>query len=579
MTRVMQHEIFYKSGTYSDEQAGLYVGWTCQPGSYCDCLPITNETGDLVLFFYGEHHADDDAAGRLHARGNGSPNSDARQLMHLFEEHRFGCLKQLNGWFHGVLLDKTRQEIVVFNDRYGMQRLYHYSDRDSVVFASEAKALLKVRPELRSMDPRGVGELLSCGAVLENRTLFSKLETLPAASLWSFENARLKSSQRYFQPEDWETQPPLAEHELEERLEALMPRLAARYARSQLPVAVSLTGGYDTRLIMAFLGRQWVDGLCYTFGGIYRDCFDVRIARKVAAACGSRHEVLRLDEEFFSRFPALAEKTVYISDGNLGACNAYELYLNTRARQIAPVKITGSFGSEVMRGARAFKPARPNPGLLQTPFYQQVDRAAETFGRVSQGHDLSFSVFKHAPWYYYNRLAVEQSQLVVRTPFMDNELVGLMYRARRNGVDHRELALRLIRHGNPALARMPTDTGNTSWWKYQLLHFLFQADYCYKSGMPQWLEQIHYLLGPFQPEKLLIGRHRFQHFRVWFRHELADYVKDVILDPRTTSRPYFHKTFLENMVRRHLKGDRNYTDDIEKVLTIELTHRVLVDAH
>jgi asparagine synthase (glutamine-hydrolysing) len=95
--------------------------------------------------------------------------------------------------------------------------------------------------------------------------------------------------------------------------------------------------------------------------------------------------------------------------------------------------------------------------------------------------------------------------------------------------------------------------------------------------MPQWLEQMHYWLGPFQPEKLFIGLHRFQHFRVWFRKELSSYVKEIVLDPRTATRPYFNKAFLETMVRRHLKGDRNYTNDIELVLTVELMHRVLLE--
>ncbi len=578
MVRAMQHEAFYASGTYADEALGLWVGWTCHPGSYCDCLPVTNETGDRVLFFYGEHHGDPDELARLRARGHAYQDDNASALVHLYEERGEDFLRQLNGWYHGVLVDKARREILVFNDRCGMQRLFFGRDGDAVLFASEAKALLRARAQFRALDPRGVGEFLACGTVLENRTLFPGVEALPAASLWSFADAKPRDRRTYFAPADWEGQPPLGEPDIEARLEDLWPRLMDRYTRARLPAAVSLTGGYDTRLIMAYLDPKRTAGVCYTFGGIYRDCFDVKIARKVAATCGLRHEVLPLDAEFFASFPALAEKTVYLADGNLGACNAYELYLNRRARGIAPLKITGSFGSEVMRGSRAFKAVPPRPGFLQPEFQAHAVRAAETFAHNGQGHSLSFSVFRHAPWYYFPRLAVEQSQVVVRTPFLDHDLVGLMYRARLDGADRRPLTVRLIRHGNPALAGMPTDTGNTSWWHYRIMQFLFQADYCYKSGMPQWLEQIHYLLGPFQPERWFIGRHRFQHFRIWFRRQLADYVQAMVLDPRTTGRPYFNRAFLGAMVRRHLRGDRNYTDEIEKVLTIELTHRALVDA-
>ena len=95
--------------------------------------------------------------------------------------------------------------------------------------------------------------------------------------------------------------------------------------------------------------------------------------------------------------------------------------------------------------------------------------------------------------------------------------------------------------------------------------------------MPQWLEQVHYRLGPFQPQRFLIGRHRFSHFRVWFRHQLAGYVREILLDPRTAARPYFNSRLVEKMVAGHIKGDQNHTDDIERLLTVELACRSLVD--
>jgi asparagine synthase (glutamine-hydrolysing) len=85
------------------------------------------------------------------------------------------------------------------------------------------------------------------------------------------------------------------------------------------------------------------------------------------------------------------------------------------------------------------------------------------------------------------------------------------------------------------------------------------------------------MLGPVQPEKLLIGRHRFAHFRVWFRQQLAAYIQEILLDSKTAGRPYFNHAFVKQMVRRHLKGERNHTDDIERVLTVELTCRLFVD--
>src|SRR5260370_32935733 len=69
-----------------------------------------------------------------------------------------------------------------FNDRYGMQRIYYHETQGAFYFAAEARAILKVRPELRAADPRGLGEFVACGCVLENRTIFTGIQVLPAAA-------------------------------------------------------------------------------------------------------------------------------------------------------------------------------------------------------------------------------------------------------------------------------------------------------------------------------------------------------------------------------------------------------------
>jgi asparagine synthase (glutamine-hydrolysing) len=52
----------------------------------------------------------------------------------------------------------------------------------------------------------------------------------------------------------------------------------------------------------------------------------------------------------------------------------------------------------------------------------------------------------------------------------------------------------------------------------------------------------------------------------------------MLLDPRTLSRPYLERRQLEAMVEGHLKGNRNYTAEIHKVLTLELIHRLFLDS-
>ena len=68
----------------------------------------------------------------------------------------------------------------LFNDRYGMHRIYYHQAQDAFYFAAEAKAILAVRPELRSVDPDGLGEFVSCGCTLKNRTVFKDIQRASA---------------------------------------------------------------------------------------------------------------------------------------------------------------------------------------------------------------------------------------------------------------------------------------------------------------------------------------------------------------------------------------------------------------
>ena len=67
-------------------------------------------------------------------------------------------------------------------------------------------------------------------------------------------------------------------------------------------------------------------------------------------------------------------------------------------------------------------------------------------------------------------------------------------------------------------------------------------------------------------------------FRTWYRDALAGYVREMLLDPRSLSRPYIERKGLEAVVRGHLDGNRNYTTEIHKVLTLELLHRLFVNS-
>jgi asparagine synthase (glutamine-hydrolysing) len=96
--------------------------------------------------------------------------------------------------------------------------------------------------------------------------------------------------------------------------------------------------------------------------------------------------------------------------------------------------------------------------------------------------------------------------------------------------------------------------------------------------MPQWLARADHALSGLRLERLFLGRHKFYHFRVWYRDALASYIREMLLDSRTLSRPYLERRSVEKIVAGHLRGDRNFTTAIHKILTLEHLHRLFIDA-
>ena len=571
MVAAMVHEPFYTTGMYSVPQLGCYVGWVDPRGAPADLQCFEHKGRALV--FTGEHFGD-----------SRSHRPDGAALLARYEQQGAGCLRDLNGWFAGLLIDPRAEAILLFNDRLGLHRVHYTRTDESFAFASEAKSLLAIRPQSRRVDLEGLGEFFAIGAQLSERTLFHGVSRLPGGSAWSITRGREVRKQRYFTPDELEHQPPIDTETYYARLRGTLSEIIPNYMADDDPIAVSLTGGFDTRAIMAFDDRSAARRLSYTYGGMYRDCFDVTVGREVARACGYEHTVLRLDERFLDRFPECAEQTVWVTDGTLDISAAHEVHLSRLARDISPVRLTGNYGSEILRGVSTFKPLGLSRQLFAPDFIPYVEAAETSLAAIRRGHPASFAIFHEIPSSLYGRLSAAQSQLTVRSPYTDNALVSLAYQAPA-GLSVTDSWTRLITERSPALAAIPTDRGQLGTASALASlpgrfynHLLFKSEWYYESGMPDWLSRIDARMTGGRRPPFFAGSHKMQHYRLWFRDHLADYVDSLLNDSVSASRPYLNRAYARGIAADHRTGRRNCTGAIAMLVTAELIHRLFIDA-
>jgi len=584
MVDAMCHEPFYATGSCSIKPERVHLGWVAHQGSFSDCMPLWNETKDICLIFSGEDFSPSGERDQLRAKGHAFNLADASYLVHRYEEIGSDFLLQINGWFSGVLVDLKKHKVTVFNDRYGVNRVFFHQSADAFYFASEAKALLRVVPSLRKLDETSLSEFLTCGCVLQNRTLFSGVEAMPGGSAWSFSLSHEPRKERYFIPSVWEALPSISPEDYYERLQEIWSRILPGYFAGNDKVGLSLTGGVDSRMILAWAPRTPGTLPCYTWGGSYRDCADVTLSREIARLCQQPHQTIEVGREFLSQFPDIVDKAVYISEGTMDATGSIDLFVQRKARQITPVRIGGVYGGEILRRLVMFKPTPPGLDLFEPAISDKITRAADTYRAERAGHKLTFTAFRQAPWSMTSKFAIERSQLMFRTPYFDNELVQLVYQAPASLAEDNNLSLRLVSDGNPVLKDLKTDRGVThnslpvfSALRHQWHEFTFKAEYAYDYGMPQKLAKVDHALSALHIERLFLGRHKFHHFRVWYRDQLSGFLKDVLLDSRALNRPYLRRSRLETMIKGHTRGTSNHTLEIHRLLAVELIQRQLID--
>ena len=570
MIASMRHETTYVEHIQHSDECQACVGWIAHPNSFAS--RVSGSSGDgLELAFSGECFDDSGLPG-----GPVSPDT----ILDAYRRDGPECVADLNGLFSGALLDPNARRTLLFLDRYESERIYFHLADDVLYFASEAKALLAVLPKLRTFDPEGVADFLAFGSCGGTRTLFKGISRLAGASLWIFDSGGKAKRQTYFNPSEWESLKPLTVEDFESAFVETARSVIPRYAQADTEIGFSITGGLDTRMILACLSAKNSNLTCYTYGAAASDTLDVKIGREVATKLGYSHRTLRAENQLIAEFQNYLDRSIYISDGCASALSSHELFFSEKARAIAPVRLTGNFGSEVLRSMSTLKPLSLAEGLIDSEFASSIVGA--TAAR-SQRHPLTRTVFDEIPSHLFGSLSTARSQLTVRTPYLDNALIKLAFQAPESSRLTPAAALRLIASGHEQLGRIPTDFGYSCNRQSPIdvlrrLYFktTFKLDYWDKEGLPPKLAILDFC-RPLLKRSGLLDLHKFLPYRRWFGKELFEIVESAATRAASRGQPWWNPRAVKSIAADHASGRRNHLSEINAILTLDTIERVLLD--
>jgi len=387
MVQSIRHESFYETGTGSTRRPEFMSdGWR-RKNSFSWGMPVRNERVDVTLIFSGEEFPEPGTADRLRQKGQDVNPAGLAYLVHLYEDDPTfpACL---NGRFQGSSLTErgvTRRSSMIVMECTG--RTISNPKRLSILRSRRRRSSLSGRSCGRSIVEDLESLLRAAGAREPNAV--RRHSGVTAGFGMDFSRRQAGTESELFSASRMGTAGTPVAGSLLCRTPQVFARNLPRYFDGNERVGLSLTGGLDSRMILAWHKAAPNTLPCYTFGGTYRDCQDVVVSREVARACNQPYEVIPLGTDFLSRFGDYAERAVYLSDGCVRVNRGADLYLNELARTIAPVRMTGNYGSEVLRWVPAFKPVRPDGELFATDFLPVVNEASDTYQRVLQGHPVS----------------------------------------------------------------------------------------------------------------------------------------------------------------------------------------------
>jgi asparagine synthase (glutamine-hydrolysing) len=260
MSDDMQHRGPDGAGEYRGEHVHLAMRRLSIIGVQNGDQPLFNEDRSLALIASGEIYNYRELRAELCARGHRfAGESDFEPLLHLYEETGgAAALERLRGMFAFALWDQRHGRLTLARDRMGEKPLYLHQNGESLVFASEMKALLRSGVVDLRLDPVGVNEYFHYQFVPEPRTIVDGVRKLDAAHVLTIDVGPWTITERaYWRMDD---APPIHGDPVA-RIRGELETIGGLIVRSERPVGVALSGGIDSSAVAALAARATPNSL------------------------------------------------------------------------------------------------------------------------------------------------------------------------------------------------------------------------------------------------------------------------------------------------------------------------------
>jgi asparagine synthase (glutamine-hydrolysing) len=195
-------------------------------------------------------------------------------------------LATATGVFSAIHFDPSNGGLTLVTDKLGIRPVYYWAGDEYVVFAGALRILEELAEVPKVMDVRTVTEIVGLGYALADRTPYADIKMLRPAERVSFADGNI-SRETYWR---WDEigKATVSEGDLLSALYRRFETAVARRNRSDTATSAYLSGGLDSRCIVAALREQGVEAHTYNFARPKTQ--DLIFGREFAREAGAIHQ-------------------------------------------------------------------------------------------------------------------------------------------------------------------------------------------------------------------------------------------------------------------------------------------------
>ena len=606
MCQVLSHRGPDDEGTYVKRNCGLgHRRLSIIDLSPAGHQPMSNEDGTVWIVFNGEIYNFPELRKFLEARGHRFASfTDTETILHLYEEEGTGCLRKLRGMFAFAIYDERNERLFLARDRVGKKPLAYALTDNSLIFASEIKAILLDPAIRREIDFTVLHHYLTYEYCPSPHTIFKGIQKLPPAHFLIWEKGKA-NIERYWDLRYQEKLILPDEEAYGERFREIFEEAVRIRLMSDVPLGAFLSGGIDSSATVAWMSKLSSEPVkTFSIGFEEEEYNELPYARIVADRFKTDHHEFMVRPNAMEILPKLV---YYYNEPFADSSAIPTYYVSKLTRGHVTVALNGDGGDESFAGYERYIADRLAGyyQLVPAVLREKIIRKVVELLPHSENRRNFFRRLKR----FVRGISEEPERRYVRwICFFDNEMKDDLYcsefKELVRGIDSVDLTVQWYAKADgkdfidrtlfvDAMSYLPEDLlvkvdiasmansleARSPFLDHRLMEFAASLPGHLKLNGMVTKYLLKQSLKGILPEEVL--KRKKMGFGVpldrWFRGELKEMAFDTLLSPAALQRGYFQKKSVERLLNEHvtLRADHSYR--IWALLFLELWHRMFID--